>query len=109
MKRGGDTYRQFIPGAEFTIERNTANVPSDGKYYIVRAGKILMGFRSRKLAEQKFRELVRESGFEPKPPFVEQIDPGQESVERYAMAKDVFWAEGPRYRAKGGRGGRGGV
>jgi len=30
-------------------------------------------------------------------------------MERYMLAKAIFWAEGPKFRKKGDRGGRGGV
>jgi hypothetical protein len=32
-----------------------------------------------------------------------------EKLERYLDAKDLYWAESYKYRAKGGKGGRGGV
>ena len=109
MKDRDRSYKHFIPKLELSIERNTVNVPNDGRFYVVKAGKVLQNFRSRKLAEEKFRELVKESGFKPEEQPTEKMNPIDEAAERYAMAKDIFWAEGPKYRGKGGRGGRGGV
>lgn len=75
----------------------------------MRAGKVVQSFRSRKLAEEKFRELVKESGPKPDLQPAGKMNALDEAAERYAMAKDIFWAEGPKYRSRGGRGGRGGV
>jgi hypothetical protein len=109
MKKQNETYRQFIPEIDLSIERNTSKVPPDGRFHIVKSGRIIESFRSRKRAEERFRQLVAEEGFKPKIPQGEQVSPLDESIERYTMAKDVFWAEGPKYRKTGGRGGRGGV
>lgn len=109
MKKEGETYRHFIPEINLSIEKNTAKVPADGRFHIVRTGVIMQSFRSRKLAEDKFRQLVKESGFKPKMLENDRMNPMNESIERYMMAKDAFWAEGPKYRSRGGRGGRGGV
>lgn len=109
MKDRNERYRHFIPKIDLSIEKNTSNVPNDGRFHIVKAGRVIQSFRSRKLAEERFRQVLAESGFKPEPPRPEQINPVDESMERYAMAKDMFWAEGPKYRKTGGRGGRGGV
>ena len=109
MKDKNERYKQFIPAIDLSIEKNTGNVPSDGKFHIVKGGKVIHSFRNRKLAEEKFKQLLAESGFKPVQTHTAQINPLDESMERYAMAKDIFWAEGPKYRKKGGRGGRGGV
>jgi hypothetical protein len=109
MGRQGESYRHLIPELDLSIERNTSKVPADGKFHIVKSGVIMQSFRSRKLAEERFRQLVTESGFKPKTPESTEVSLINESIERYSMAKDIFWAEGPKYRSRGGRGGRGGV
>jgi len=109
MRRHGETYRHLIPEIDLSIERNTSKVPADGNFHIVKSGVVIQSFRSRKLAEERFRQLVTESGFRPKIPESTEMSPINESIERYAMAKDIFWGEGPKYRSRGGRGGRGGV
>ena len=110
MKDRNETYRHFIPKIGLSIERNTGNVPNDGRFHVIKAGRVVQSFRSRRLAEERFRQLLAESGFKSElPPHVERVNPLDESAERYAMAKDIFWAEGPKYRTKGGRGGRGGI
>ena len=109
MKRQSETYKHYIPEIKLSIERNTGNVPKDGKFYVVKEGEIVKSFKSRKIAEELFQKLVSESGFKPNKEHDGKIDPMTEASERYAMEKDIFWAEGPKYKGKGGRGGRGGV
>jgi hypothetical protein len=109
MANEGSTYRHYIPALDLFIERGTSRVPGDGKYHVVYKGKIVGSFRSRKKAEQKFRQLVEESGYKPDTSIAKPVDPSQEALERYSLEKAIFWAEGPKYKGKGGRGGRGGV
>ncbi len=112
MKNRSAAYRHFIPEVDLAIERYTSNVPDDGRYHIVKAGKVTHSFRSLKQAEEKFRQLLLEIGLKPKSPPTESVNASDESIDRYVLEKEIFWAEGPKYRnkhGKGGRGGRGGV
>ena len=57
-----------------------------------------------KKAEQKFYQLLDESGY--KPPQPDKPDnPAEEAMERYMQAKEIFWAEGPK-KIKGSHGRR---
>jgi len=112
MNNSNETYRHYIPGIDVSVERYTANVPNDGKYYIVKEGKVVQNFRSMKHAEDMFKQLIAESGFKPKPQHSQKVNPVDETLERILSAKAIFWAEGPKQtkgRGKGGKGGRGGV
>ena len=110
MKGQCESYRQFILNLNLSIERNTGQVPSDGRYYIVREGHVIESFRSIKKAQEKFQQLVKESGYKPEvTTLAKPRSPSEEGLERYLDAKDVYWAESYKYRGKGGRGGRGGV
>jgi len=109
MANKGSNYRHYLPTLDLSIERYTTRVPADGKFHLIQKGEIIGSFRSKKQAEQKFYQLVEESGYKPDVPETQPLDPSQEAIERYSLAKDIFWAEGPKYRSKGGRGGRGGV
>jgi len=102
-------YKHYIPELNLSIEKNTENVPDDGRFHVVKAGKIIKSFSSRKLAEKKFKQLLEESGFKPEQKHTQQTNPSDEAIERYLISKAIFWAEGPKYKKKGGRGGRGGV
>jgi len=102
-------YRHLIPELHLSVERNTGQVPHDGKYYLVRQGHIIESFRSIKKAEEKFRELVKESGHKPEVSHVKPRNASEEGIELYLDAKDRYWAESYRFRGKGGKGGRGGL
>lgn len=102
-------YKHFIPDIGLSIEKNTSNVPNDGRYHVVKAGIVIQSYRSRKLAEEKFRQLLAESGYKPELSPSKPINPLDESTERYFASKDIFWVEGPKSLKKGGKGGRGGV
>ena len=110
MKSQDDsTYRHFIPDLSLSIERNTARVPNDGKFYILHEGHITESFRTITKAEARFRELVKESGYKPEVSATKPPSAADEELERYLDAKDLYWAESYKYRGKGGKGGRGGV
>ena len=109
MVNEGRTYKHYIPALDLSIERYTNRVPNDGKYHVVYRRNIVGSFRSRKQAEEKFYQIVKESGYKPDTTKVKTYDPAQESLEMYSLSKAIFWAEGPKYKGKGGKGGRGGV
>jgi hypothetical protein len=109
MKGGDSPYRHFIPKLDLSIERNTDQVPNDGKFYIVHQGHVMDGFRSIKKAEERFRQLVKESGYKPEGSPAKPKSASEEGIERYLDAKDDYWAESYKYRVKRGKGGRGGV
>jgi len=101
-------YKRYIPEIELSLERNSENVPADGKYYILRSSKVIFSFRSQKEADRQFDELVRESGYKPSKTADKNLKTHNEGIERYLDAKALFYTIGP-IRKKGGRGGRGGV
>jgi hypothetical protein len=103
------TYRHFIPELSISIERNTARVPNDGKFYILRDGEVIDTFRIIARAEARFRQLLKESGYKPEVSPTKPRSVVDEKLERYLDAKDLYWAESYKYRAKGGKGGCGGV
>lgn len=103
------TYRYFIPKLSIPMERNTAMVPNDGKFYILRDGQIIDSFQVIGKTEARFRQLVKESGYKPEASPTKPPSAADEKLERYLDGKDLYWAESYKYRAKGGQGGRGGV
>lgn len=62
-------YRQIHPRAKVSIECNTGRVPADGKYYVLKDGKVIAAFRSLKAAEPCYQQLVEEMAL---PPLVKQ-------------------------------------
>jgi len=76
-------YRQFHPRANISIECNTSRVPIDGKYYVIKDGKVIANFRSLKAATACYQKLVDEMAL---PPLAEQD--AKESYEH--MMNDYF-------------------
>jgi len=109
MTQRSSYYRRYIPDIKLSLEKGTKDVPSDGKYYLLKDGAIIDKFTLLKKAEEKFKQYVDASGYKPRPLDKSKPRPGDESINRYMIAKAIFWAEGPKYKDKGGRGGRGGV
>ena len=109
MESEGSKYRHYIPALDLSIERYTSRVPADGKFHLVHKGDIIGSFRFKKQAEQKFYQLVKESGYKPDTSIIKPIDPSEEALERYFQSKAIFWGEDPIRRKRGGKGGRGGV
>ncbi len=62
-------YRQFHPRANISIECNTARVPTDGKYYVIKDEKVVAVFRGLKAAKACYQKLVDEMAL---PPLAEQ-------------------------------------
>lgn len=109
MKDSLSPYKHFIPKLDLSIERNTEQVPKDGKFYLIRQGQIIESFISIRKAEERFRQLVKESGYKPEVSPNKPMSASEEGIARYLDEKDLYWAESHKYRGKGGRGGRGGV
>ena len=109
MAGSDEAYRQYVPGFDISIEKNTTSVPRDGKYYLVRDGQVVKAFRSLKQADAAFKEALAEAGYRPRPVEKQAKSTAEQDIERYLDAKDLYWGESYKYRSKGGKGGRGGV
>ncbi len=48
-----------------SIECNTGRVPNDGKYYVIKDGKVIANFRSLKVATACYQQLVDEMALPP--------------------------------------------
>ena len=82
MACSGDSYRHYIPDLGLSIEKNTANVPQDGKYYLVRNGQILKGFGTLRKAEMAFKKLLAESGYMLKPVEQRRKSAAEQDIDR---------------------------
>jgi len=51
-------YRQLNQTANVAIEQNTANVPADGRYYVLKGSNIIASFKNLKPAQIKYKELI---------------------------------------------------
>jgi hypothetical protein len=103
-----ESYRQYIPGLNPSIEHHTQWVPDDGKYHVLRDGEILRSFRSLKQAQALYREIIHDSGYKSTPPANSKTE-SEIMTDRYLAAKDLYWADSYKHRGGGGQGGRGGV
>jgi hypothetical protein len=103
-----NSYRQAIPDLSLSIEKATDKVPPDGKYYVLQNGKVLGAFRSVKQAQDLYRKVVQESGYQPAPVATGKTA-SEIATENFLATKDLYWAESHKYRGGGGKGGRGGV
>jgi hypothetical protein len=59
-----EPYRQVLPDLELSIERYTEAVPHDGGWYLLR-GEQMTRFRSLKAAQEAWREVLSDSGWQP--------------------------------------------
>ncbi len=104
MAKYTSDYKLLIPKLDLSVEKNTGRVPSDNKFHVVYKGNIVASYHSKREAEERFHQIVEESGYKPEPIPDKVVTPGEETIDRYFQAKDLFWAEGPKYRPRGGKG-----
>jgi len=104
-----ENYKHYIPDLKLSIEKNTNNVPNNNYYYVLKDGIIIEKQRTLKKAKELFEKLVTESGFKPQIRNREIKDTHDYELDKYFLAKEIYWANSHKYRGKGGQGGRGGV
>ena len=61
----GNEYRQVLPELELSLERYTDDVPDDGAWYLMRKGKQIGRYRSRKEAMEGWRAAIDEANWQP--------------------------------------------
>lgn len=99
-----DYYKRELPQLELSVERATKNVPNDGRFYLVRRGRIIADFATEKSALKRYREILEEVGFERPEIEAAKVTPSEEWLESYFYAKEIYWAESHKYTEKGGPG-----
>lgn len=104
-----DLYRQTIVDLGLSIERSTEKVPDDGRYYVLREYEVLGVFRTLKKAQALFKQLVSESGYQPKKQNSLGKSASELAIEHYMETKELYWASSYKFRGRGGKGGRGGI
>lgn len=105
----GENYKHYIPDLKFSIEKNTRDVPNDNYYYLLRDSRIIERSKTLKKAKEVFDKLVKESGFKPKVELDGSKDAKDYVLDKYFLAKEIYWAESYKHRGRGGKGGRGGI
>jgi len=99
-----DYYKRELPQLQLSIERDTENVPNDGRFYLVRRGKIIADFSTEKSALKKYREILEEVRFQPQEIETKKMRPSEQWLESYFYAKEMYWGESHKYTEKGGPG-----
>jgi hypothetical protein len=80
-----EPYRQVLPDLELSIERFTESVPADGQWHVLKGGKEVGRFRSLNAAQNAWRQIVRDSGWKPRPHNVDPDDVRRrEQIERWS-------------------------
>jgi len=97
--------KKYYRGAPASLEQGTESVPDDGKYYLLLEGRVVESFDSLKKAEEAYRRLLTDIGFEPAVKEVEAD--GEEIRRRERLAVDYYrvsdyWDESHHY-GSGGR------
>ena len=103
VAKNQDSYRQYLPALELSIERYTDVVPSDGWYYLLRSGEELGRFRTLAAAKEAWTELVEASGWKPEK---REIDPKEYLLRESTMQENErfqeYWGSSHKFRVRGG-------
>ena len=107
-------FKQEIARFGLSVESGTDAVPNDGKYYVIREGDVVLETPSQKKAVDAYNKLRRElldtmGNAEEAPDPREVLARERMESEVYAVRADAFRRREAGARAKGGKGGRGGV
>lgn len=101
-------FKQTIPGYDIAIEKNTLNVPRDGRYNVILKNKIVYSTKVLKLAQLKFDVLLKEMGYSSKKtekkPTTDDVKDllNKQRFDQLSRAYDAFWDNSSKFR-KGGR------
>jgi hypothetical protein len=94
-----DRYVQRLDALGLSIERNTEAVPADGAWYLLRNGDVIGRYRSRKAAQEAWRQIIDESGWTP-PKTAHRTTEEMLAAERAARDRDArneYWHSGRRH------------
>lgn len=81
--------------ADVSLERETENVPHDGRFHVLVSGKIVKSLRSQKGALQAYKEAIKATGKTP-PPKENESSSAQalqaEENQRQFYLSATYWA-----------------
>ena len=101
-------FKQTIPGYDISIERNTLNVPRDGRCNVIFKNKIVYSTKVLKLAQLKFTALLKEMGYSSNKMeerlMAEEVKDvlNKQRTDQLSRAYDAYWDNSSKFR-KGGR------
>jgi hypothetical protein len=90
-----DAYRQYRSDADLYIERYTARVPQDGKWYVIHRNEIVGSYRSLKAAQTRYQTILTEIGHTlPKSePFDSTQALRSEAQDEFVARQEMYWAK----------------
>lgn len=98
-------YKKSKPKLGVSLEKETANVPSDGRYHLVIDGSIVFSTAVLTAAEIEYSEYVERRSQASR----EILSKEQDHYSMQAVRSDSFTRRSANAAKRGGRGGRGGV
>jgi hypothetical protein len=101
--RKAELFKQSVPAIGLSVERCSSRVPHDGYFYVLLRDEIRGRFRLRAHANELYRALIQQSGYQPEP-VVSGAPSSSDTVERYLDEKEAYWSESHRHKRRGGKG-----
>ena len=105
--KGNESYRQYVPTGELSLERNTGKVPNDDWFYVLQDDVVVGRFKSFKEAQQDY--ITRRSTLALPSVASKDSTTLSNTLDQYFLDKELYWAESHKFRRGGGKGGRGGI
>lgn len=81
-------YKQFIKEAGLSLEKGTKDVPDDGKYHLIKNGKLIASFRSLRQGSKRYKEELERMGYKPAKKVKKKANLVKEATDSY-----LLWAE----------------
>lgn len=102
-----DYFKQTIEGFDLSLEKDTENVPRDGKFHILDQGEVVCSSKSLTQISEKFYQILNELGYDPKILKKSKDNNFKELIERDKDARffnsyGQYWDSSNKFK-KGGR------
>lgn len=91
-------YKQYIKEAGLSLEKETENVPDDGRYHLRKSGEIIASFKTLQQGLKRYKDELEKMGYKPTKKVKKKADLVKEATEGY-----LLWAESDKaasYRSK---------
>lgn len=95
-------YRRSHAGSGVSLECETEHVPGDGRFHIVREGRVVSGHKSLKMGTAAYLKLIEELGFSIRPPTAMAGSPAPGEVSAPSRLIGDFYVYGKSRRRKTG-------
>ena len=97
-------FRQGIPDIDVWVKEGTADVPGDGRFYVMRGDQRLASYKSKPAAIKRYQQLLREIGYAPpKRPAGDVTEIlHREDIERDMERHEAFWSSSHLHKRRWG-------